>query len=187
MGEPKAFKTERQTDPARRVGPTRRKGADWPVWPTPSDEDTRRRSPESWSGSRAARRRSATRGRPRRRGLSARWACPTARFITALMRRLTRPAVSVFAVQIGSSTAMTSLPAPASTRMSSSRGTRSRASSSAGSARSSRRASTPAWIEVTVSQASARVGTVRGAAAGIPAPRRWPGRSQAPAGGPGRG
>ncbi len=56
------------------------------------------------------------------RGLSARWPCPTARFITALMRRLTRPAVSVFAVQIGSSTAMTSLPAPASTGMSPSRG-----------------------------------------------------------------
>ena len=51
-------------------------------------------------------------------GLSARWPCATAYFITALMRRLTRPAVSVLVVQIGSSTAMTSLPVTASTGMS---------------------------------------------------------------------
>lgn len=41
-------------------------------------------------------------------GLSVRWPCASAHFITALMRRLTRPAVPVFVVQIGSSTAMTS-------------------------------------------------------------------------------
>ena len=48
-------------------------------------------------------------------GSSGRWPWATAHFITVPMRRLTRPAVSVFVVQIGSSTAMRSVPVTAST------------------------------------------------------------------------
>ena len=55
-------------------------------------------------------------------GLSVRWPWATAHFITALMYRLTGPAVSVFVVQIGSSTAMTSVSVTASTGLSPSRG-----------------------------------------------------------------
>ena len=55
-------------------------------------------------------------------GLSSRYPCATAHFITAPMRWRTRPAVTRLVDQIGSSTAMTSAVVTASTRFRARRG-----------------------------------------------------------------